>query len=99
MFNLFNFWKPFPKHKPKKNGWYICSIRYGDEPDQAYVMDLYWYGEVQQWRDNRALNVFTDYYVYDENGIRISREDILSRKSLCVRTDVIAFKKVPKKYR
>ena len=28
---MFNRWKAYPKHIPKKRGWYICSIRYGEE--------------------------------------------------------------------
>ena len=37
---MFNLWRSYPKHKPKEKGWYICSIRYGEEPGEAYVMDL-----------------------------------------------------------
>ena len=50
---MFNRWKVYPKHIPKKRGWYICSIRYGEEPGQAYVMDLFWDEKTLRWKDNR----------------------------------------------
>lgn len=31
---MFNRWKTYPKHIPKKRGWYICSIRYGESQDK-----------------------------------------------------------------
>jgi len=96
---MFNFWKPFPKYKPKKSGWYQCSIRYGEDPDQAYVMDLYWYRYKEQWRDNRRLTIFEDYDVYTKEGKLLLCNDIISTHTLCVRKDVIAFKKLPKIYR
>ena len=56
-------WKPYPKHRPKKRGWYICSIRYGEDPRQAYVMDLFWDEKTEQWKDNRRLDVYNTYKV------------------------------------
>lgn len=96
---LFNLWRPFPEYKPRENGWYICSIRYGDEHDQAYVMDLYWYNDKKEWRDNRRLDVYNMYRVYGYNVDTGIQDMLITRDNLCVRTDVIAFKKVPKIYK
>lgn len=97
---MFNMWKPFPQYIPKKRGWYICSIRYGEEPSQAYVMDLFWDDGV--WKDNRRLNVFQQYEVlgYDIDDItgQPCKKQIFT-DNLCFRADVIAFKKCPKIYK
>jgi len=98
---MFNRWKPYPKHKPKKRGWYICSIRYGEEPGQAYVMDLFWDEVREVWKDNRRSNVFQEYEVYGY-GVNIIEQPIKKQiwhDKLCERDDVIAFKKLPKIYR
>lgn len=89
---MFNRWKPYPKNKPKERGWYICSIRYGEEKGQAYVMDLFWDETKEVWKDNRRINVFQTYDVFGCDGQIYS-------DNTCVRNDVIAFKKLPKIYR
>ena len=98
---MFNRWKPYPKYKPEKRGWYICSIRYGKDPDQAYVMDLFWEDRREVWRDNRRINVFQEYDVYgygmDIRGNNVKKQ--LYYDNLCEREDVIAFKKMPKIYK
>lgn len=91
--NMFNFWKPYPKHKPKERGWYICSIRYGEEKSHAYVMDLFWDEKREVWKDNRRLNVFG---MYEVNGYETKN---MAYDNLCFRNDVIAFKKMPKIYK
>lgn len=85
-------WKRFDKKKPSKNGWYQCTVEVPNQ--QRYVMDLYWYDESQQFRDNRRCNVF---FIHE---IRSSRSDKrLYSDDLCDRTnDVIAWKKMPKTY-
>ena len=101
---MFNRWKPFPKYKPKEKGWYICSIRYGEDPEQAYVMDLWWDDKREVWQDNRRLDVYQTYEVY---GYGFGNTDILGlpikkrmyHDNLCERDDVIAFKKPPKIYK
>lgn len=100
---MFNRWKPYPKHKPEERGWYQCSIRYGEEKDQAYVMDLWWDDKKEIWRDNRRLDVFNSYDVYGYGDFTdaLSRQmkKLLHKDNLCERDDVIAFKKLPKIYR
>ena len=98
---MFNKWKPYPKHKPKKRGWYICSIRYGEDKGQAYVMDLFWDDILGRWKDNRRLNVFQEYEVlgYKKDIRDMDLKTRLYFDNLCYRTDVIAFKKLPRIYK
>lgn len=85
------FWKRFDKKKPKKDGWYICIVEVKNQ--QRYVMDLYWYSDRQQFRDNRRQNVFDVY-----NVLNCENKSLRSEK-LCNRTDdVIAWRKQPKAY-
>lgn len=49
--NMFNLWRIFDKKKPKKDGWYVCTVEIPNE--QRYVMDLYWYNKKQAFVDNR----------------------------------------------
>ena len=98
---MFNRWKPFPKYKPKKRGWYICSSRYGEEPGEAYVMDLFWDEKREVWKDNRRIDVFQSYEVYGwgNNILDQAVKKQLFYDNFCERTDVIAFKRCPKIYR
>lgn len=73
--------------------WYACSIRYGKEKNQAYVMDLFWNPDLKVWKDNHRLDVYSSYKVYSDEDRRM-REDYL-----CQRNDVIAFKELPKVYK
>lgn len=97
---MFNRWKPYPKYKPKKQGWYICSIRYGEEEGQAYVMDLWWNEKLERWQDNRRINVFQLYEVFGY-GKKINRNEKMRiyYDNTCYRNDVIAFKRLPKIYK
>lgn len=38
---LFNFWRKYPFWKPKKAGWYQCTVMYGSGFASSKVMDLY----------------------------------------------------------
>lgn len=96
---MFNRWKPYPKNKPKEKGWYQCSIRYGEDKNQAYVMDLYYYPESDKWKDNRRQDVFNTYAVYGYNDKTHMQDKLLLTERVCCREDVIAFKRLPKIYR
>lgn len=89
------FWKSFPKHKPKKDDWYLCSITFGDGKNkQSYVMDLYWYSDRQKFIDNRRQHIFDTYTVLSCDGKKMYTE-----KSLCNRTaEVTGWRKVPRYY-
>ena len=92
-------WKAYPKHIPKKRGWYICSIRYGEEPGQAYVMDLFWDENTLRWKDNRRLDVYNTYEVYGYNDETHLNDKRIYKDNVCFRDDVVAFKKLPKIYK
>ena len=84
-------WERFDKKKPKKDGWYICTVE--AENQLRYTMDLYWYSDRQQFRDNRRQDVFNSYDVYGDKNKKLYSE------KLCNRTDdVIAWKKQPRTY-
>ena len=76
------FWKRFDKHKPKKKGWYYCTIEFylTETIKQTYTMDLYWYPESQSFKDNRRENVFT---LYDVHGYDIRRRNELNLYDVC----------------
>lgn len=100
---MFNFWKPYPKNKPNKRGWYQCSIlyKYDEENYGAYVMDLFWDEKSEKWKDNRRINVFQMYDVYGWGKDLIDNpiKDRIYYDNLCERTDVVAFKKLPNIYK
>lgn len=84
-------WNLFSEKKPKKNGWYQCTV---EVPGlQRYVMDLYWYSETQRFKDNRRQDVFSTYSVYNKD------HELMHNESLCDRThSVIAWRNMPKPY-
>ena len=94
--NIFNFWKLYPKHKPEKSGWYICSIRYGHEKSQAYVMDLWYDLDKDTWFDNRRRDVYSTYKVYGYSDITNKFDKRIYSDHLCIREDLYAWKRMPK---
>lgn len=90
-------WRLFKKKKPKKNGWYICTVEVPGQ--QRYVMDLYWYSQTQRFRDNRRQSVFDVYDVYGYNDDTKTQDKKLYTENLCDRTEnVIAWRNPPKTY-
>jgi hypothetical protein len=90
-------WHKFPKTKPKKNGWYQCTVEVSNQ--QRYVMDLFWYGDRQQFRDNRRQDVFDSYDVYGYNNETKLNDKKLYTINLCNRTDeVVAWRQQYKPY-
>lgn len=85
-------WIPFPENIPSYRGWYSCTIRYGTNQKQTYVMDLFWDDELNEWHDNRRMDVFNTYSVYN------LKNELLHDDYYCKREDVIAFKPMPDVY-
>ena len=85
-------WIPFPENIPSYRGWYSCTIRYGTGQKQTYVMDLFWDDELNEWHDNRRIDVFNTYSVYN------LKNELLHDDYNCKREDVIAFKPMPDVY-
>lgn len=90
---MFNRWRKFPKVKPPKDGWYLCTVEVSGQ--QRYTMNLHWYkdrGINGKFIDNIRANVCESYTVLGYNGDRLTNigQD---------RTDnVITWKKIPKPY-
>lgn len=84
---IFNFWRPYPFFKPKKDGWYQCSVR-------NHVMDLYYDASSDSWLDKRRQNVFDGYKCYKSGREPLEYNRVFT-DSLCVRDDVVAWKKMP----
>ena len=72
---MFNFWKSFPKHQPKHDGWYLCSVEVPNQ--QRYVMPLWWDGEF--FLNNYRQNVFDTYKVINMKGERIYTDILCNR--------------------
>ena len=84
-------WRKFSKRRPRKAGWYQCTVEVKNQ--QRYVMDLYWYPYLQRFKDNRRQSIFDEYTVIDCDGNQ------MTAFNLCDRTDsVIAWRKMPKPY-
>lgn len=96
---FFNRWKPYPKHKPKKRDQYLCSIRYGDEPDEAYAMILTYLPGVDRWKNSSLQCLFNTYEVYGYNDETRKNDKRMYTDRFVYRDDVIAFKKLPKIYK
>ena len=99
MKHLFNTWRPFPKEKPEKDGWYQCTLDDRIPGLPRYVMDLYWCGEVQRFKDNRIQDIFNRYDVYGYNKETHEYDKPMCTNHLCDRTDnVVAWKLMQKPY-
>lgn len=96
---MFNRWRKYPKRKPKKVGWYQCTVRYGSELENSKVMDLYFDTiDGGKWIDDRRQNVFDGYKVYMAGRPAMETNRIYT-DSLCERGFVVAWKNMPKGYK
>lgn len=100
---MFNRWKKYPKRKPKKEGWYQCTVKYGlsGKIENPMVMDLYFWFAPECggiWVDRRRQSVFDGYKVYMPNRAPID-DNRVCRDNVCERIDVTAWRKIPKPYR
>ena len=92
---IFNPWRPYPMWLPKKDGWYRCTVGSFDADIERKVMDLYFDVSTESWRDNRRQQVFDGYKVY-KSGREALEYNRMYSDSLCVRNDVVAWKKIEK---
>lgn len=89
---IINFWKRYPKRKPKEEGWYLCTLQNGTR-----VIDLYYDSLLDKWIDKRRQSVFNGYKVY-KSGREPLEYNRVFEDSKCERIDVVAWKKLPKQY-
>lgn len=95
---MFNFWRRYPRRKPKEEGWYQCTVQHGYGIDEPMVMDLYFWFKPDHggvWVDRRRQKVFDGYKVYQQCRAPIDDNRVFT-DYLCEREDVIAWKKLPK---
>lgn len=94
---ILNFWRPYPNWKPRKEGWYQCTVRNEEDPTITYVLDLYFRPSDKKWIDKRRQRVFYGYKVYKAGREPLEYNRVHTDR-LCERDDVIAWKKLPRVY-
>lgn len=98
---MFNFWRKYPRRKPKESGHYLCSIfrQSTDDAhvDRTYVHRLYYDAVSDKWTDFSRQSVFEGYQVYKHCRATI-QENRVYTDGLCKPGVVLAWKKLPKAY-
>lgn len=88
---LFNFWKPYPLFRPKKDGRYLCTVM----DDKRKVIELHYSTHNEgSWVDIRRQRVFDGYKVYKQCREPMDYNRVFT-DGLCERNDVIAWKRLP----
>lgn len=96
-------WKKFPNAKPRKDGWYQCTLAFesdrtifGETVYQTYVMDLYWYSDKGSFCDNRRQNVFDIYQVFSDETLskKIDTDRLVDRTN-----NVVAWRRLHRPYK
>ena len=94
---IFNFWRRYPRSKPKESGYYLCTINMGDV--DSYVVKLFYSPEKDKWIDISRQKIFDGYVVYKVCRAPIE-ENRVQKDGLWDRTDeVIAWRRLPKTYK
>ena len=92
---LFNFWRRYPRRKPKESGFYLCTIQMDED---RYLLILFYSANKDKWIDIRRQKVFDGYVVYKVCRAPIEENRVYT-DGLCDRTEeVIAWKRLPKIY-
>lgn len=91
---LFNYWRNYPKRKPKEDGLYLCAVDMGGG---IYLVKQLWYNtRMDKWINKERLSVFEGYMVYKHCRATIEENHVYS-DSLCERTDeVVQWRMMPK---
>lgn len=97
MIRLFNIWRPYKWFKPRKDGRYLCTIQNGYLTNEPRVVLLYFRERDSKWFNAARQNVFDGYQVYECCRAPMDYNRIFT-DSECERTDVIAWKKLPRFY-
>lgn len=92
---LCNRWRQLTIEKPKRDGWYQCTIELKD--GERRVEQLYWYGSVQQFKNKQVLDIYDSCDVYAYN--RVTHEYDILVNDYVSDEKVIAWKRLPKPYR
>lgn len=93
---ILNFWRPISLFRPKKAGWYQCTVRV--ETYNTRVMNLYFDTiEGGKWLDLKRQKVFDGYKVY-KPGRETLEYHRVHTDELCERIDILAWRKLPRPY-
>lgn len=92
---VFNPWRPCPFWLPKKDGWYRCTVESFENPAERKVIDLYFDASEKVWMDKRRQQVFDGYKVYKSGREALEYNRVYTDR-LCVRNDVVAWRKMEK---
>lgn len=90
---IFNFWRRYPRRKPKGAGYYLCTI---DNGLSRWVTVLYFDGRYT-WIDRSRQKVFDGYQVYKVCRVP-NEENRVWTDGLCEPENVVAWKRLPKGY-
>lgn len=91
---IFNFWRPYRFFKPRKDGWYLCTVQDGYGVNEPKVLYLYFRKWDQRWINDTRQTVFDGYKVYESGKAPIEDYRVLT-DIYCERYDVVAWKKLP----
>lgn len=97
---IFNRWRKHPKRKPKVSGYYLCTTKEQmSRVDCGYADRFILHYDVRKdkWIDISRQSVFDGYVVYKVCRAPIEENHVYS-DGLCERDDVLAWKKLPKKW-
>lgn len=97
---IFNWWRKYPRRKPKNEGWYQCTVKHGYGIDKPRVMDLFWWYAPDRggvWVDRRRKEVFEGYKVFKPCRAAIE-DNRVWEDSDCERIDVVAWRRLPMCY-
>lgn len=94
---MLNFWRRYPRRKPKKEGWYSCTVRYFDgEIENRKVMDLYYIPWANKWYDERRYSVFKGYTIYLPGRGQLEGNRVFDDRLCDLTDDVLSWKKLSK---
>lgn len=91
---MFNYWRSYPRRKPKEDGSYLCTVDMGG--GVCLVRQLWYNVRTDKWVNKDRLSVFDGYVAYKPCRATIE-ENRVYKDSLCDRTDeVIYWRMLPK---
>ena len=93
---MFNFWRPYPLLKPRKSGFYLCTVRYLET--NSFVVEKLHYSN-GKWTNKSRQLVFEGYKVYKLDRATIEENHVYSDiLSELPDETIAAWKKLPRAY-
>ena len=95
---IFNRWRRFPRRKPRKDGYYLCTVIHPNDEAVSMLMVLQYNKELKRWKNTYRKSVFDGYVVYKHCRATIDENRVYS-DGLCYLTEnVVAWRKLPHGY-